>query len=203
MTHEPSAPTTLHYTIFDTPIIKPFLKITALIIMKVMGWKTVDRREGKTKYLLIAVPHTSNWDFPMFLIVGLAMDIKSYWLGKHTLFNWPFGSFFKWLGGISVDRTRSTNLVQQCIDHFDATSNLIIVNAPEGTRSRVDKWKTGFYHIATGAKVPIALGYLDYQKREGGIAGMFRSTGDIDLDMQAIKDHYTNISGKNRNQFVK
>lgn len=177
--------------------------MVARTTMKVIGWRAVDRSEGQKKYILIAVPHTSNWDFPMFLLITLAMDLKTYWLGKHTLFRWPFRGVFRWLGGISVDRTKSTNMVQQCIDHFDSTSNLIIVNAPEGTRSRVNKWKTGFYHIATGAKVPIAMGFLDYKKREGGIIGMFQTTGEIDSDMESIKEFYANISGKHTQQFVK
>lgn len=201
MTPEPSV--TMHYTVFDTPVIKPFLRVTAHIILKIIGWKTVNRSGKETKYLLIAAPHTSNWDFPLFLLLTLAMDIKTYWLGKHTLFKWPFEALFRWLGGISVNRTRNTNMVQQCIDHFDSTTDLIIVSAPEGTRSRVNKWKTGFYHIATGADVPIGLGYLDYKKKEGGIMGMFKSTGNLDSDLKTIKEYYANISGKNIQQFSK
>ncbi len=189
-------------TVFDNPIIKSFLKMLSCVIMKVVGWKTVDQSEGQKKYILIAVPHTSNWDFPLFLLIVSALDIKTYWLGKSSLFKWPFGGLFRWLGGISVDRSKNTNMVQQCVDHFNSTTELIIVNAPEGTRSRVEKWKTGFYHIANGANVPIALGYIDYKKKEGGITGVFQPTGAIDADIESIKEFYADIYGINLEKSV-
>ena len=172
-------------------------------ILNILGWKTVNRDECRKSYLLIAAPHTSNWDFPMFLIVAFAEGLTAYWLGKHTLFKWPFRGLFRWLGGISVDRTKKTNTVQQCVEYFNSTKDMIIVNAPEGTRSRVHKWKTGFYHIATGANVPIAFGFIDYKKKEGGIAGLFHPTGDVDADIKTIRGFYADISGKNEKQFVK
>lgn len=192
----------MHHTVFDTPVIRPFLKMVSRSILKVIGWKTVDKSEGRKRYIVIAAPHTSNWDFPLFLMIAFALDMKAYWLGKHTLFKRPFRGFFRWLGGIAVDRTKKTNMVQQCVDHFNSTTDLVIVNAPEGTRSKVQRWKTGFYYIAIGAKVPIALGFLDYKKKEGGIAGLFHPTGSIDSDIRSIKDFYANISGKNTKQFV-
>ena len=165
--------------------------------MHVIGLKVVDRRKGEKKIILIAAPHTSNWDFPLFLLIAFILDMKAYWLGKSSLFRWPFAGLFRWLGGISVDRNKNTNMVQQCVDHFKTTTELIIVNAPEGTRSQVAKWKTGFYHIAIGANVPIALGYLDYKRKEGGIAGIFQPTGAIDADIESIKDFYAKIYGMN------
>ncbi|MBN2808095.1 MAG: lysophospholipid acyltransferase family protein [Deltaproteobacteria bacterium] len=193
----------MYKTVFDTPIIKPFLQPIARSLFKLNGWKIVDRSTGSKKYILIGAPHTSNWDFPMFLLIMMELNLKAYWLGKHTLFNWPFGALFHWLGGLPVDRTRSTNIVQQCVDYFAAEDALIIANTPEGTRSRVDRWKTGFYHIATGAGIPIALGYLDYRKKEGGIAGLFQPTGDIDADMKTIKAFYRNVSGKHSHRYDK
>ena len=193
----------MHYTVFDTPVIKPILKMISCSILKILGWKTVNRDEGRKKYLLIAAPHTSNWDFPMFLIVAFAEDLTAYWLGKHTLFKWPFRGIFRWLGGIPVDRTKKTNTVQQCVEYFNNAKEMIIVNAPEGTRSRVHIWRTGFYHIATGADVPIAFGFIDYKRKEGGIAGLFHPTGDVDADIKTIREFYADISGKNKEQFVK
>ncbi|MCK5681473.1 lysophospholipid acyltransferase family protein [bacterium] len=186
----------MHYTVFDTPILMPLLRVIARFILSVLGWKVVNRDEGLKRYVLIAAPHTSNWDFPMFLVVAFAYEMRAYWLGKHTLFKRPFQGLFRWLGGISVDRTRKTNVVQQCVDHFNSSSEMVIVNAPEGTRSKVNKWKTGFYYIATGAKVPIAFGFLDYKKKEGGIAQLFYPTGNIDSDMKTIQNFYANISGR-------
>ena len=157
---------TMHHTVFDTPIIKPFLKMVSLSILKIIGWKAVDKSEDKKKYVVIAAPHTSNWDFPLFLIVAFALNMKAYWLGKHTLFRWPLRGLFRWLGGIPVDRTKKTNLVQQCVNHFNATMDLVIVNAPEGTRSKVHEWKTGFYYIATGAGVPSLWDFLITRRKK-------------------------------------
>ncbi len=193
----------MHYTVFDTPVIKPILKAISCFILKVLGWSSVNRDEGYKRYVLIAAPHTSNWDFPLFLIIVFAQDMTAYWLGKHTLFKWPFGGFVRWVGGISVDRTKKANMVQQCVEYFNSTAEMVITSAPEGTRSRVHKWKTGFYHIATGANVPIALGFLDYKKKKGGIAKLFRPTGDVNSDIKTIREFYANISGKNTEQFVK
>ncbi len=193
----------MHYTVFDTPVIKPILKAISCFILKALRWSAVNRDEGCKRYVLIAAPHTSNWDFPLFLVIVFAQDMTAYWLGKHTLFKWPFGGFVRWVGGISVDRTEKANMVQQCVEYFNSTTEMVITSAPEGTRSRVQKWKTGFYYIATGANVPIALGFLDYKKKEGGIAKLFHPTGDIDSDIKTIREFYANISGKNTEQFVK
>ena len=91
----------MHHTVFDTPVIKPFLKMVSRSILKIIGWKTVDKSEGIKRYIIIAAPHTSNWGFPLFLMISFALDIKVYWLGKHTLFKRPFRGFFRWLGGIA------------------------------------------------------------------------------------------------------
>lgn len=106
----------------------------------------------------------------------------------------------KWLGGIPVDRSEAQNFVQQAIDAFDQSDEMVIGVAPEGTRSRVEKWKTGFYHIAAGAKVPIVPGYLDYDKKEAGFLESFVPGGDIDKDILAIKAAYGTIQGKNADQ---
>lgn len=193
----------MHNTVFDNPIIKFFLKRFSCIVLKMIGWRALDKREGEKKYLMLAAPHTSNWDFPIFLLIGFTLEIKAYWLGKNSLFKWPFGGLFRWLGGIPVDRSKNSNMVQQCIDHFNSTTELIIVTAPEGTRSRVKKWKTGFYHIANGANVAIALGYLDYKDKQGGIAGVFQPTGEIDSDLKKIKAFYAGISGRHLGKYVK
>ena len=102
----------------------------------------------------------------------------------------------KWLGGIPVDRSEAHDIVQQTIDMFNRSDSMIIAVAPEGTRSPVSKWKTGFYHIALGAKVPIVLGFFDYHKKQGGCLKSFSPTGDIDKDLLAIKQAYQGIQGK-------
>jgi 1-acyl-sn-glycerol-3-phosphate acyltransferase len=122
-------------------------------------------------------------------------------MGKDALFRWPFGPFFRWLGGLPIDRTKRTNTVSQCIEYFRENGEFVLGNAPEGTRKKVDRWKTGFYHIAMGAEVPIVFAFLDYEKKVGGIGGYLVPSGDIELDMKKIMGFYSKISGKHPENF--
>ncbi len=108
----------------------------------------------------------------------------------------PFKWFFKWLGGIPVDRSKSSNIVAKSIQRFHQNEKLILMIAPAGTRKRVKKWKTGFYHIANGANVPIVLGFLDYRQKAGGIGPVIYPTGDIKADMKTIRAFYDGVTGK-------
>jgi len=130
------------------------------------------------------------------LFVAFALRAKVYWMGKDAIFSWPFGRLFKWLGGIPIDRSQANNVVAQSIDQFVRSDKLILTVPPAGTRKRVLNWKTGFYHIAHGAGVPIAMGFLDYNKKLGGIGPVLQPTGDIEADMVAIRSFYEDISGK-------
>jgi 1-acyl-sn-glycerol-3-phosphate acyltransferase len=172
-----------------------------LMFLKMMGWRVEGEIPDIKKFVIIAAPHTSNWDFPITLAVAFALRIKIYWMGKAAMFRWPFASLFKWLGGIPIDRSRSHNIVEQSIQAFHKLEKLIMLVPPEGTRKKVSYWKTGFYHIAQGAKVPIVLGFLDYRRRVGGIGPTFHPTGHIEKDMQAIRDFYDSITGKRQNHF--
>ncbi|MGA1848250.1 MAG: lysophospholipid acyltransferase family protein [Thermoplasmatota archaeon] len=191
----------MQYTIFDTPVLKPLMKALSKMLHYILGWKTVDNFQRAPKYFIIAAPHTSNWDFPLLLSYGFVLNIKAYWMGKHTLFRWPFGPFFRWLGGLPIDRTRKSNTVDQCIEYFNTNREFVLGNAPEGTRKRVDRWKTGFYHIARGADVPIVFAFLDYRKKIGGIGGQIIPSGNIDLDMKEIMGFYSKVSGKHPENF--
>jgi 1-acyl-sn-glycerol-3-phosphate acyltransferase len=186
----------MHHTIFDTPVIRTLMRWISLFVFKLRGWRIEGQFPAIAKYVLIAAPHTSNWDFPITLSLTFALKGKIYWMGKDTLFRWPFKRVFKWLGGISVDRSKSNNLVNQMIQRFSANENLVVTIPPAGTRSNVMKWKTGFYYIALGAKVPVVLGFLDYRKKIGGIGPVFLPTGDIHADMRQIRAFYTGIYGK-------
>jgi 1-acyl-sn-glycerol-3-phosphate acyltransferase len=145
---------------------------------------------------MIAAPHTSNWDLPVMLILAFAFRTKLCWMGKDALFRWPFGALFRWLGGISIDRTKSHNVVAQSIQLFEEKEKVVMAVPPEGTRKKVRYWKTGFYYIATGANVPIALGFIDYRRKAGGFGPVVTPTGDIEADMETIRTFYANISGK-------
>lgn len=185
-----------HRTVFDNPVIRVMLRSISRILLFCLGWQSRKYPNHHQKFVLIAAPHTSNWD--LFYALLLAFELKTgiYWMGKDTIFKWPFGAIMKWLGGIPIDRSRSNNVVEQSIRMFRNNDKLVLLVPPAGTRSRVRHWKTGFYHIAHGAKVPIALGFLDYRLKEGGIGPCLYTTGDIKSDMKVISTYYAGISGK-------
>jgi 1-acyl-sn-glycerol-3-phosphate acyltransferase len=186
----------LNYTIFDTPVLNIFLRWFSLTVLKITGWRAHGRLPATTKFVLVGAPHTSNWDLPYALFIIFVLRGKIYWLGKESLFRRPLKGFFKWLGGIPIDRSKSKNVVAQSIQQFHQNEKLILTIAPEGTRSRVKKWKTGFYHIAKGANVPIVLGFLDYRRKTGGIGPVIYPTGNVDADMETIRAFYDGITGK-------
>lgn len=186
----------MHHTIFDTPIIKTLMRWMSIILLKFSGWKVAGKVPEQKKFVMIAAPHTTNWDFYYTMLVSFAMGIRVYWMGKHTLFRWPVGIFFKWMGGIPINRSKSSNVVAQSVEAFNRADELIVIIPPEGTRSKARYWKTGFYHIANGAGVPIALGFMDFRLKMGGIGPVLMPTGDIDEDMKLIKSFYSNVSGK-------
>jgi 1-acyl-sn-glycerol-3-phosphate acyltransferase len=161
-----------------------------------LGWRSQGSIRHLKKCVLIAAPHTSNWDLFYTLLVAFDLKTSIYWMGKDAIFKKPFGSTMKWLGGIPIDRSGSHNVVEQSIRMFAQNDTMILTVPPSGTRSRVTYWKTGFYHIADGAGVPIALGFLDYRLRTGGIGPCIRTTGDMEADMKAISSFYADISGK-------
>jgi 1-acyl-sn-glycerol-3-phosphate acyltransferase len=147
---------------------------------------------------MVAAPHTSNWDFPIavlsFWVMGL--DVKFFIKDDYT--KGPFGFLFKALGALGVDRSKAKNgLTDYAIELLKANKNLIIIVPAEGTRKRVDKWRTGFYRIALEANVPVSLGYLDYEKKIAGVADVFFPTGDFEKDMTHIQEVYRPIKGKN------
>ena len=193
----------MHRTIFTTPIVNSFLKGFSMLYIRLTGWKVVGELPANaSRAVIIAAPHTSNWDLPLTLMVSFALNLRIYWLGKESIFKPPFRGIMMWLGGIAVDRSKSNNLVADSAQALkDATSPIQLMIPPEGTRSKARYWKTGFYYIALGANVPILLAFMDYEKKEMGLGGAFVPTGDIDKDMVAIKAFYANVKGKNADQF--
>jgi len=187
----------MHFTIHDTPGVIHFMRLLSWLVLKLAGWKVVNVVPVSGSYLIIAAPHTSNWDFPLGIAIALHLRLKVYFIGKHTLFKGVAGPIMRWLGGIPLNRQASKNFVDASIEAYADNDNLILAIAPEGTRSGVDRWKTGFYHMAKGANVPIALAYFDYSNRTGGIGKMLITTDDMAADMQSIEDFYRPIKGKN------
>ncbi|MEA2101696.1 MAG: lysophospholipid acyltransferase family protein [Thermodesulfobacteriota bacterium] len=186
----------MHFTIFDTPVVRDMLYWISKGYLRMIGWKKQGQVPDLSKMVMIAAPHTTNWDMPITMAIAFVFRIKVYWMGKDTLFKRPFGAVMKWLGGIPVDRSAGNDVVQQSIRAFEKNENLVIIVPPEGTRGKVSYWKTGFYRIASGAGVPIVLGFLDYRKKAGGIGPTIYPSGDMDLDMKEIRSFYGEIAGK-------
>ncbi|MDP1998988.1 MAG: lysophospholipid acyltransferase family protein [Rhodoferax sp.] len=193
----------MHRTIFDTPIVNTVLRAFSLAFLKLAGWKVQGSLPaGAEKSVLIAAPHTSNWDLPYTLMVAFSLRLTPYWMGKEQIFKPPFRGLMMWLGGLPVDRSKSSNLVAASIDAIKiANGPLQLIVPPEGTRGKTRFWKTGFYYIAVGAQVPIVMAYMDYEKKVSGLGPVFQPTGDIDADMAAIKSFYAPFKGKNADQF--
>jgi 1-acyl-sn-glycerol-3-phosphate acyltransferase len=166
-------------------------------LLNLLGWQVRAEFPNTQKYVVIAAPHTSNWDFPLGILAARAIKLEVNWIGKHTIFRWPFGWFFRALGGTPVDRSQKRDLILQMKDLFDQSRSLVFALAPEGTRSKTDHWKTGFYHIARAAGVPIALAYLDFGKKQVGIGKSFYPTDDIEADFETIRAFYKDKRGKN------
>lgn len=182
-------------TIFSTPILTPLLRFIAILILKLIGWTSIGSKVSTPKYVLIGAPHTSNWDFPLMLLVVLELRLQLFWMGKNTLFPFPFAGLMKWLGGIPINRAKSHNVVYEIVSQFKNNDNFVVLVPPEGTRSKVSEWKTGFYHIANNAGVPILTGYVDAEKKEAGFADFFYPTGDLDADMKEIRSFYAEKKG--------
>ena len=193
----------MHHTIFDTPLVNTVLRWLSVGFLRLTGWKVVGELPANAaKSVLIAAPHTSNWDLPYTLMVCFALRLNVYWMGKSSLFKPPFRGLMMWLGGIPVDRSQSNNLVQDSSTAIkQASGPLQLIVPPEGTRSGTRYWKTGFYYIAEAAGVPILLAYLDYEKKTGGLGPVFQTTGDVEADMLTIKAFYAGFKGKNAGQF--
>jgi 1-acyl-sn-glycerol-3-phosphate acyltransferase len=171
-------------------------QIIAQFILRLLGWKVEARLPKARKFVLVGAPHTSNWDFIMMLLIMNALGLQLNWVGKDSLFNGSFGSLMRRLGGIPVDRSARNGFVDQMVAEFNRRESMILVIAPEGTRGKSKYWKTGFYYIALGARVPIALGYVDYALKTGGIGTSLQPSGDVQADMLPIARFYSGITGK-------
>jgi 1-acyl-sn-glycerol-3-phosphate acyltransferase len=193
----------MHRTIFTTPVINTLFRGLSIAFLKLTGWKVEGSLPANaSKCVLIAAPHTSNWDLPYTLMVAFVLRLNVYWMGKDSIFKPPFRGLMMWLGGIPVNREQSTNLVEaSSIAIKAAEGNVQVIVPPEGTRSKARYWKTGFYYIALGAQVPILMAYLDFAKKRGGLGPALLPSGDIEQDMAIVKAFYAPIKGKHTDRF--
>lgn len=181
----------------------PLLRGFSRLYLRLAGWQVNGALpEQAHKSVLIAAPHTSNWDLPYTLMVAFVLRLNVVWMGKASLFEFPFGALMRWLGGIAVDRSQANNLVARSAQALcDSPSAVQLIVPPEGTRAKTRYWKTGFYHIACTAKVPIVMAYMDYERKLSGLGPLFHPSGNLDADMAQIKAFYAPFKGKNASQF--
>ena len=187
-------------TVHDRLMGRTLIRWLARIVFRLTGWKPAGKRPCLSQYVIIAAPHTSNWDFLYTLCLAFILEIKPFIMMKADWFRWPLGPFLRRFGAIPVDRSKSTHIVARSIQAFHKHPQMVLLVPPSGTRSKVMYWKTGFYHIAVGAKVPIVLGYLDYRRKVGGIGPVVHPTGDLEKDMKIIQAFYAGITAKYPNQ---
>jgi len=167
-------------------------------VLAAMGWRFDLAFPDSAKFVVLVAPHTSDWDFVIVVLTIAALGIRTSWMGKHALFRWPFGVVLRWLGGIPIDRRASHGVVETMVDWFGRREQLVLGIAPEGTRRQVGRWKTGFYHIAHGAGVPIVPCYIDYARKVIGSGATLHPCGDLAADLLTLRSVYDGIRGKHR-----
>jgi 1-acyl-sn-glycerol-3-phosphate acyltransferase len=162
-----------------------------------LGWRMEGALPDIPRLVLIAAPHTSNWDFIVGIAAKLGLGLRVLWLGKDSLFRPPLGALMRRLGGIPVDRSASRDVVAGIVREFEQRERFVLALAPEGTRKKVERWRTGFYHIAHGARVPIVTVGLNWGRRAIEIGRPFHTTGDVDADIAALRASFDGVSGRN------
>ena len=162
----------------------------------IFGWRAVGVLPEDKRAVLIAHPHTTNWDMVFMLGVAWTLRIRVNWIGKRSLFRWPYGWLMRAVGGVQVDRSKSNNQVQQIADTINSQEYVLMAVAPSGSRSKREHWKSGFYYIALAAKVPVVCCFLDYADKEGGVGPTVYLTGDLSADMDTFRGFYVTKTGK-------
>ncbi|NAS30382.1 acyltransferase [Flavobacteriaceae bacterium R38] len=171
-------------------------QLAKFIYFKLMGWTLKGGFPDLKKYVIMVVPHTSWHDFYMGALLRKISGITINYVAKKELFKWPYGWYFRWMGGAPLDRTSGQNKVQTIASIFSKYEEFRLALAPEGTRKKVDEWKTGFYYIAKEAGVPIVMVAFDYGKKEMKIAKPFFPTNDIEADFKEMKKFFVGVIGK-------
>lgn len=187
----------MNTTIFNTPILSTLYHYYAKFLMRLFGWRVEGKLPDIPKFVLVGAPHTSNWDFVLFLGVIFTLRANVHFMGKAELFRWPIGWFFRYCGGIPVERKKSTGLVDQMVKVSNESEKFILTIAPEGTRHQVVEWKRGFYHIAKNAGIPIVMAVVDGKHKTVRVGQVFHPTDDIEADMKSIQGFFEGVVGVN------
>ena len=185
----------MKHTIFSTPLISDALRIFSILALKVIRWRVIGSLPSTKKYVIIVAPHTSNWDFFLFIFVVSVLKLQPSVLIKHTLFKGPLSWFLKYCGAIPVNRASGGSLVDKIKKIYQKKDQFALIITPEGTRSANPNWKLGFHHIARSAEVPILMVYVDSASKTIGIENLFNPTQNIDEDIKQIKAFYDTKKG--------
>ncbi|MGB0129363.1 MAG: lysophospholipid acyltransferase family protein [Rhodocyclaceae bacterium] len=183
-------------TVIPLSEFKPFRQRFAAALLRLAGWHTVTAEPPGPKAVIVFYPHTSNWDFVIGMLYRIAVGFPAHWAAKHTVFRPPLGGLMRRMGGIPVDRRASHGMVGELSGEFERAERLYLAIAPEGTRSRTDRWRSGFYHLALHADVPIGLAFIDYPRREIGVGGYVRLCGEAEQDLQTLREFYATKQGR-------
>jgi 1-acyl-sn-glycerol-3-phosphate acyltransferase len=174
----------------------PVTRALGRMVLSAMGWRVEGPIPNVPKLVIIVAPHTSNWDFVVGIAAKLALGLRVVFMGKHTLFRFPLGVLMRALGGTPVDRDSSHEVVNIMVEAFARRDRLILGLAPEGTRKHVRRWRTGFYHIAHGAHIPILPVALDWGAHAIRIGAPFETTGNADADVRELQDRFSGVRGR-------
>ena len=168
----------------------------ARLLLSSFGWRSVLVPLPSCKGIIIVYPHTSNWDFIIGVLYKIGAGLPARWMGKDTLFRWPFRRLLMRIGGIPVNRRERSGFVDTLLAEFARNDRMWLAVTPEATRSRTDHWKSGFYRIALAAGLPIGLGYIDYATRTVGVDTYLTLTGDPSQDFARIRAFYAGKRGR-------
>ena len=174
----------------------PALRLLGRTILRLLGWRVEGELPDLPKFVVAVAPHTSNWDFLFAAATMFALDLRLAFFGKHTLFRWPVRGFLQWMGGIPVDRSKSQGAVEASVVAFSRVDRRVLAIAPQGTRSPVLRFRSGFLHIARGARVPVMLAALDYGARCVRLGPTVTPSEDIEGDRARIEAHFAGVRGK-------
>ena len=175
---------------------RPLLRGLGIALLRLIGWSFEGHVPNEPKLVGIGAPHTSTWDVLFAIAAFWAIDVKMTWMAKDSLFFWPLGILLRSLGAVPVYRDQTLGVVDQSIEILRESEQMIVALAPEGTRSKVEKWKSGFYHIAHGAQVPIIFVGIDFGRKIFEFSPLFYTTGDMEADMVEIQGWFSRMVAK-------
>ena len=161
------------------------------LMLTMRGWKIEGNFPDCAKFVMIVAPHTSNWDVPVGLMAKFALRLKCRFIAKHSLFWWPLGAILRAVGGIPINRAAASDFVDDTVRIFSARKELVLIITPEGTRAKVERWKSGFHRIARAVGVPVVLVVFDYNRKVVRLGPAFSATDDYERDLAAIQSHIT------------